>query len=103
MLEFTLNSRPHEGQGQRNGVAPVWVLTCMRRLLGRLNRLAHVGQTCFLLPVTTKSDSGSTSRSGSSSVPVSRGEMERSAIEDVGGGSGKRSAAERLGGGEVQL
>lgn len=69
MLEFTLNSLPQFGQGHRNAkkkkkidedddrdkeidkglrVAPVCVLTWMRKLLGRLKRLRQVGQMCFL-------------------------------------------------------
>lgn len=38
-------------------VAPVCVLTCIRRLLGRLNRFPHVGQTCLLLSPPEKSPS----------------------------------------------
>jgi hypothetical protein len=65
MFEFTLNSLPQFGQGHRNAekamskekkkkskkilrVAPVCVLTWIRKLLGRLKRLRQVGQICFL-------------------------------------------------------
>lgn len=89
-----MNQNGKELEGLR--VAPVWVLTWILKLLGRLNRFPHVGQTCFFPSSATPSSPSSASSISASPSEEPEDEWRDEGRVRTGAKSGRRGRLEAM-------